>query len=262
MFSSSSSSLPLIYLTITFNLFIYPISVRSTDSSIADCLYSMGIKGLGPLLRDEAPQSIKEVNLASLNGRKIAIDASMAIYQFLIAVRSGNDGYAAQQLTNEAGETTSHIQGMFNRTVRLLTEGIKPVYVFDGKPPTLKSHELVKRREKRLKAEEELKAAIAAENVEDEEKMNKRLVRAGTKENEDCKRLLRLMGCPVVESPCEAEAQCAQMAKQGLVHATATEDMDAITFATPLMLKKLTFSTTGKSEIQLIDHSKGKSSKG
>ena len=34
-------------------------------------------------------------------GRKIAIDASMSIYQFLIAVRS--DG---SQLTNEQGETT------------------------------------------------------------------------------------------------------------------------------------------------------------
>lgn len=37
----------------------------------------------------------------SVSGRKIAIDASMSIYQFLIAVRS--DG---SQLTNEAGEIT------------------------------------------------------------------------------------------------------------------------------------------------------------
>ena len=48
--------------------------------------------------------------LKSLNGRKIAIDASMAIYQFLIAVRQGGEGNVHQQLTNEAGETTSHIQ--------------------------------------------------------------------------------------------------------------------------------------------------------
>ena len=37
-------------------------------------------------------------------GRKVAIDASMAIYQFLIAVRS-QDG---AQLTNESGETTRY----------------------------------------------------------------------------------------------------------------------------------------------------------
>ncbi|KAH0850859.1 hypothetical protein HID58_095176, partial [Brassica napus] len=33
-----------------------------------------------------------------------------------------------EMLTNEAGEVTSHLQGMFNGTVRLLEAGIKPVY--------------------------------------------------------------------------------------------------------------------------------------
>ena len=54
-------------------------------------------------------------------GRKVAIDASMALYQFLVAVRSssngnsGSGGYAgAMMLTNEAGEVTSHIQGSFS----------------------------------------------------------------------------------------------------------------------------------------------------
>ena len=67
------------------------------------------------------------MELKSLHGRKIAVDASMAIYQFLIAVRSGGPNNAATMLTNADGETTSHIQGMFNRTVRFLTEGVKPV---------------------------------------------------------------------------------------------------------------------------------------
>jgi hypothetical protein len=71
-------------------------------------------------------------------GRKVAIDASMSIYQFLIAVRQ--DG---SQLTNEEGETTSHLMGMFYRTIRMLENGIKPVYVFDGKPPNMKSGEVI-----------------------------------------------------------------------------------------------------------------------
>lgn len=216
----------------------------------------MGIKGLAKLLSDEAPDAIRDVPLSSLQGRKIAVDASMAIYQFLIAVRSGGPGGAAMMLTNADGETTSHIQGIFNRTIRFITEGIRPVYVFDGKPPQFKSHELVKRREKRQKAEEALKAAEESGDVEEQDKQNKRLVRAGTKENADCKKLLRLMGVPVIEAPCEAEAQAASLAEGGKVYATATEDMDALTFRTPIQIRKMTFANASKAEVQQISYSK------
>ena len=62
-------------------------------------------------------QCIKEVQLSSLHGRKIAIDASMAIYQFLIAVRSGGPNHASAMLTNAEGETTSHIQVRIRRSI-------------------------------------------------------------------------------------------------------------------------------------------------
>lgn len=56
----------------------------------------MGIHGLMKVLADEAPQSYKEGEIKNYFGRVVAIDASMSIYQFLIAVR--NDG---QNLSNE-----------------------------------------------------------------------------------------------------------------------------------------------------------------
>lgn len=201
-------------------------------------------------------QCIREVELKSLHGRKIAIDASMAIYQFMIAVRTGSQTNAAAMLTNENGDPTSHIQGMFNRTIRFMTEGIRPAFVFDGKPPQFKSGELLKRREKRAKAEEALKAATEEGNIEEQDKQSKRLVRAGHKENEDCKRLLELMGVPVVNAPCEAEAQASALAKAGLVYATGTEDMDALTFATPVLLRKMTFANASKSTVQQMNYQK------
>lgn len=218
----------------------------------------MGIKGLAKLLSDEAPDCIREVDFKSLHGRKVAIDASMAIYQFLIAVRSGGPNQQAVMLTNSDGETTSHIQGLFNRTNRFLTEGMKPVFVFDGKAPSMKSGELAKRREKRKKAEEELKKAVDEENVEEMDKHSKRLARAGRKENEDCKRLLQLMGVPVIVAPMEAEAECAALCKAGLVYATGTEDMDALTFATPILIRKLTFAnqTAKGAKIQQMNYKK------
>lgn len=224
---------------------------------LTNCLFVHDMYICNPLLHlYPHQQCIKEVPLSSLQGRKIAIDASMAIYQFLIAVRSGGPGAASMQLTNAEGETTSHIQGMFNRTIRFLSEGIRPVYVFDGKPPNIKSGELAKRREKREKAEAELKKAREEGNVEEEDKQQKRLVRAGTKENEDCKKLLRLMGVPVINAPCEAEAQAAALARAGAVWAAGTEDMDCLTFRTPIQIRKMTFATAKQSDIQQLDYAK------
>lgn len=64
----------------------------------------------------QAPGCVKEQKFESYFGRKIAVDASMHIYQFMVAVGRMGD----QTLTNEAGDTTSHLQGMFYRTVRML----------------------------------------------------------------------------------------------------------------------------------------------
>ena len=33
----------------------------------------------------------------------------------------------------------SHLMGFFYRTIRIAENGIKPAYVFDGKPPELKA---------------------------------------------------------------------------------------------------------------------------
>ena len=196
------------------------------------------------------------MELKSLHGRKLGVDASMQIYQFMIAVRSGGPDQSATMLTNADGETTSHIQGMFNRTIRFLTEGIKPAYIFDGKPPEFKSGELLKRRQKREKAEVELKKATEDGNVEEQDKQSKRLVRAGHKENQDCQRLLELMGVPVIVAPCEAEAQASALCKEGLFYATATEDMDALTFQTPVLVRKMTFANQSKSMVQTMNYQK------
>lgn len=216
----------------------------------------MGIHGLTKLLREEAPECIKEHEMKNYTGRKVAIDASMCIYQFMFAVRQSGENGVSQNLTNEAGEVTSHIQGMFNRTIRLLATGLKPVYVFDGKPPTLKGGELAKRKERREQAAQGLKDAKEAGNAEDIDKFNKRLIRVTTQHNEDCKQLLKLMGVPVINAPMEAEAQCAQLARDNLVFAAGTEDMDTLTFQTPVLLRHLTSPLSQKQPILEIHHDK------
>ncbi|XP_066998562.2 flap endonuclease 1 isoform X2 [Anabrus simplex] len=169
----------------------------------------------------------------------------MSLYQFLIAVR--NEG---AQLTSADGETTSHLMGTFYRTIRLVENGIKPVYVFDGKPPEMKSGELTKRAERREEAQKALEKAEETGDTELMDKFNRRLVKVNKTHVEECKELLKLMGIPYIEAPGEAEAQCAAMVKAGKVYATATEDMDALTFGTMVLLRHMTFSEARKMPIQ------------
>ncbi|TDZ13918.1 Flap endonuclease 1 [Colletotrichum sidae] len=211
----------------------------------------MGIKQLYQIIKEEAPDAIKEGEIKAHFGRKVAIDASMSIYSFLIAVRS--DG---QQLMNDSGETTSHLMGLFYRTLRMVDNGIKPLYVFDGAPPKLKSGELAKRFQRKQEANENLEEAKETGTAEDVEKFSRRTVRVTREHNAECQRLLKLMGIPFIVAPTEAEAQCAVLARAGKVYAAASEDMDTLTFDTPILLRHLTFSEQRKEPIQEVHISK------
>ncbi|KAL0061993.1 Elongation of fatty acids protein 2 [Marasmius tenuissimus] len=209
----------------------------------------MGIKGLTGLISEHAPHAIKEHDIKTLFGRKVAIDASMSIYQFLIAVRQ-RDG---EMLTNDAGETTSHLMGFFYRTIRIVENGIKPCYVFDGKPPELKKGVLSKRFARREEAKEEGEEAKEVGTAEDVDRFSRRTVKVTRQHNEECVRLLKLMGIPVITAPSEAEAQCAELARGGKVYAAGSEDMDTLTFNAPILFRHLTFSEAKKQPISEIN---------
>ncbi|CAO3597207.1 unnamed protein product [Absidia cylindrospora] len=142
---------------------------------------------------------------------------------------------------------------MFYRTVRMVDNGIKPVYVFDGKPPTMKSGELAKRKARKADAQAKMEEANETGTAEDVARFTKRTVRVTPEHNDECKRLLKTMGIPYVEAPCEAEAQCAELARAGKVYAAASEDMDTLTFSSPILLRHLTFSEQRKLPIDEVN---------
>merc|ERR1712151_901136 len=158
-------------------------------------------------------------------------------------------GGSYQNLTNEAGEVTSHIIGMLTRSIRLMENGIKPVYVFDGKPPELKLAELAERRKKREAAKENLQQAITEGDAEAVLKNTKMTTKVTREQNEQTKTLLRLMGLPVVDAPSEAEATCAALCRDGKVYGAATEDADCLTFGTKTLIRNLMAAESQKKTI-------------
>jgi flap endonuclease-1 len=138
---------------------------------------------------------------------------------------------------------------MLTRTIRLMENGIKPVYVFDGKPPELKLHELETRRQKRTEATANLQIAKESGDQEQILKATKMTVRVTKQHNEETKELLRLMGVPIVDAPSEAEATCAALCRDGKVYAAATEDADCLTFGTKTLVRNLMAPESAKKTI-------------
>ncbi|KAK4985745.1 DNA repair protein rad2 [Elasticomyces elasticus] len=95
----------------------------------------MGVTGLWTVLAPTA----RPVKLETLNKKRLAVDASIWIYQFLKAVRD-KEGNALRN---------SHVVGFFRRICKLLFFGIKPVFVFDGGAPVLKRQTISGRKQRR-----------------------------------------------------------------------------------------------------------------
>ncbi|KAG9249068.1 DNA excision repair protein-like protein [Calycina marina] len=95
----------------------------------------MGVTGLWPILAPTA----RPTPLPTLNRKRLAVDASIWIYQFLKAVRD-KEGNALRN---------SHVVGFFRRICKLLFFGIKPVFVFDGGAPVLKRQTVLGRKQRR-----------------------------------------------------------------------------------------------------------------
>lgn len=202
----------------------------------------MGIKNLLKFL-NSYPDLVIEKEINEFKGKKIAIDISILLYQVVISVRnSGAD------LTNKKGEITSHILGLFNKTIKLLDKGIIPVYVFDGKPPDIKRKVLDMRKNIRKKAAEKM---ALAETEEDKIKYFKRSVVITKHQLDECRQMLDLMGVPYIDAPEEADSQCAWLAKEGMVDAVLTEDMDILTFGSPYIIRNLTSFKKKPLEISL-----------
>ncbi|XP_061464259.1 flap endonuclease 1-like isoform X2 [Rhineura floridana] len=185
----------------------------------------MGISKLAELIKDYAPDAVSSVRLEEYRGRVVALDTSVAIYQFHTAM---------PEIINRHGQNIRALQGLFYRTFHLLENGIKPVFVFDGKPPDLKQRVLAKRAAARRKAAD-------STTGEEPQQLPKR----------DWETLLSCLGVPYVQAPAEAEATCAALVKSGHAWCTATEDMDALPFGSSRLLRHLNVKKRVFEEISL-----------
>ena len=198
---------------------------------------------MGVALRDILAEYKTPVTWESLPGIA-AIDANNALYQFLTIIRQP-DG---TPLMDRHGRVTSHLSGILFRMASFMEKGIKPVFVFDGKPAELKQATIDERRKVRDTAGEKWKEALergdekeAYKQAMSSTRVDETIIRTSTE-------LLKLMGIPVVQAPGEGEAQASYMVAKGDARYVVSQDYDTLLFGAPLLVRNLTVS--GKRKIR------------
>ncbi len=219
----------------------------------------MGIKGLHGLIKKSSPDSMLCHDITKYKNKKIAIDSEILIYKFRT--------FAYKQ--KECAPEFYHIHAFLMNIIYHLSNGVIPIYVFDGIPPVSKQENcLVKRSEIKEKnklkiSEMEDKFLNACENdANDEETLllldelikNQSNNPSVTKlHRQECKFFIKLLGIPMIAANGEAEALCVKMARNNLVDYVYTEDSDAITYAVASYLKESTDDKTSFSnDIKII----------
>jgi len=187
------------------------------------------------------------ITMENLSGKIVAVDAFNIIYQFLSSIRQ-EDG---TPLMDSKGQITAHLSGLFYRNAKILENGIRPIYVFDGKPPFFKKKTTEERNKIKKEAEEKWKLALAEERMGDARKFAQATSRLTGDMIDESKKLLVAMGIPVIQAPSEGEAQSADMVRQGIAYASVSQDYDSLLFGSPLLVRNL--SITGRRKVPRQD---------
>jgi flap endonuclease-1 len=185
----------------------------------------------------------ERTNLESFTSKIVAIDAYNAIYQFLSIIR-GPDGLP---LTDYNGKITSHLSGLFYRNINFLSLGIKPVYVFDGKPPSLKSAEIQRRKQVKKDATIKYEKAISEGNYVEAKKFAQQTSVLRDDMVDESKAFLTLFGIPFIQAPSEGEATAAHLTNTGQAHASASQDFDSLLFGAKRLVRN--FTNSGKRKL-------------
>ncbi len=175
------------------------------------------------------------VTFAHYAGKRLAFDAWNILYQFVSSIRQP-DG---TPLMDRDGQITSHLAGILYRTGALVEAGIKPVFVFDGKPHRLKGDTLAARAERKAEAQEAYDRAIAQGDLETARTKAQQTSRLSPPMVEGAIELLGHLGIPVIQAPSEGEAQASWMCATGLVSGTVSQDFDCLLFGTPVLVRHL-----------------------
>lgn len=200
----------------------------------------MGVNGLYSTINNICPECITTINLSSLENKIVGIDCNLWIYQVVIAIRNS----LGKDIINSKGQNITHIIGILNRICFLRKNNIKPIFVFDGKPPELKYKTIEKRTRAKNIAINLLKEDV--NNID----IFKKSYKLSKDDCNDIKRLLSMYGIPYIDSVGETDSQLGYMYKKKLLDFIISEDCDILAFGGSHLIKGF---STKKQAFNLVD---------
>jgi len=197
---------------------------------------------LGTKINELVKEVKRTITFDNLLNKVIAIDAFNTLYQFLAIIRQ-QDG---TPLKDYEGNVTSHLSGLFYRSINFLEHNIKPIYVFDGKPSELKLDTIKERQKIKEAATQKMIIAQDNEDLAEAKKYAQLTSKLDSSMIEESKKLITYFGLPVIEARSEGEAQSAYLVKAGDAWACASQDYDTLLFGGERLLRNFAVSRSKK----------------
>jgi flap endonuclease-1 len=172
----------------------------------------MGIRSLNKYLYNNCSKSsIRKIFINELKGKTIVIDTSIYIYKYL-----------------KEDKLEENFTTLINS---FLKNGIRPIFIFDGKTPANKI-DLVKERSKRKKDAESEYTIIKEQDYKDARliELKKRFVRVRQENIDSLKNIMHHFKVETIQCEWEADSTCANYVKSGVAWACLSDDMDMLVY--------------------------------
>lgn len=181
---------------------------------------------------------IEEVYRPEISGYDVAIDASNWLYKYMTTTTRFTNKEA---YTNGNNKQLPNLIGVPSGVRKLINNNIRPVFVFDGKPHSLKRQEIERRKQKRSKASK--KAEEAKDYSVEESKYESRSQQLNDDIIETTKKLLDILDIPHITAPQAAESQGAYMTQSDDFDSLISDDYDSLIFGSQKTIRKFTKSS-------------------
>jgi flap endonuclease-1 len=212
----------------------------------------MGIKNLRKFLKNAAPSGISTVNFfTEFKNKKVCIDLNSYLYKMVYNMEAKGKNY--------------YLKGFTQIIVDLLSNGITPIFIFDGTAPVLKSEVISARKQvavknknsidesskkiyellglntdETLSISDEIEKALNERDFSDEEikllagyssaiaKSKKNIIIVSKDMYANLEHLFDLWGVPWLRAKGEADFLCSRLVIDRVADAVISEDMDII----------------------------------